>query len=374
MAVQVKKVRTNRELKRFINFPYKLYHKHPFWIPPLRIDEFKILHRDKNAAFDHCEACYWLAYKEGRIAGRIAGIINRLYIEKWGKQYARFGWIDFVDDEEVVKALLDTVETWAVEKGMTAVHGPLGFTDLDYEGMLIEGFEELGTLATIYNYPYYPVHLEKCGYSKDTDWVEYELTVPDKPLENVARIAEIALKRNKLRKLEARTKKDLLPYAADLFDLINEAYKSLYGVVPLTKKQVDAYIKQYFGFIRPEFVPVVLDEKGKMVAFGVTMPSLSRALQKAKGRLIPFGFFYLLKAMKKNDRADLYLVAVRPDLQGKGINAILIHEMNLVYNRIGVTRVESNPELETNAQVQGQWKYYERRQHKRRRCYIKHLK
>ena len=374
MSVQIKEVTTPRDLKKFVLFPYKLYKNHPYWVPPIRSDEFKTFHWKRNPAFEHCETKYWLAYKEGRVVGRVAGIINNLYIEKWKNKYARFGWIDFEDDEEISRALLTTAETWARERGMTAVHGPLGFTDLDHEGMLIEGFDELGTLAAIYNYPYYPQHIEKLGYKKDTDWVEYDLSVPQTPDEKVARFSDIALKRYKLKKLAAKNKKDLLPYAKDLFNLINVAYSNLYGVSPLTEKQMNTYVKQYFGFIKPEFVPVILDEAGEMVAFGVTMPSLSKALQKTQGKIFPFGFIHLLKALKKNDLADLYLVAVHPKYQGKGINAILIHEMNLVYNRLGITKVESNPELETNTLVQGQWKFYERRLHKRRRCYIKHLK
>jgi GNAT superfamily N-acetyltransferase len=212
------------------------------------------------------------------------------------------------------------------------------------------------------------------GYKKDTDWMEYEIPVPEEPNEQIARVAGIALRRYKLRLLNARNKKELLKYAKDLFYLIDLAYSKLYGVVPLTEKQVNAYVKQYFGFVRPEFVPVVLDEKGDMVAFGVTMPSLSKALQKCRGRILPFGFIHLLNALKKNDRADLYLVAVHPDYQGKGINAILINEMNLVYKKLGIKKVESNPELEMNRLVQAQWKYFTRRQHKRRRCFIKQLK
>jgi GNAT superfamily N-acetyltransferase len=256
---------------------------------------------------------------------------------------------------------------------MTAVHGPLGFTDLDREGMLIEGFDELGTLATIYNHPYYPVHLEKLGYVKDTDWMEYEMAVPSEPNATIARIADIALRRNKLTLLNVRRKKQLLAYAGDLFHLLDDEYKKLYGVVPLTQKQVDSYIKQYFGFVTPDFVPIVLDADGQMIAFGVTMPSLSFALQKAKGRLFPFGFIHLMRALKKNDRADLYLVAVKSEYQGKGVNAILIDKMNQVYNRLGITKAESNPELETNRLVQDQWKFFEKRQHKRRRCFIKRL-
>jgi GNAT superfamily N-acetyltransferase len=374
MSIEMREVKTLGDLKKFIGFPYKLYKNHPYWVPPLFMDEMNTLRKDKNPAFEHCEAKYWLAYKNKRIVGRIAAIINQLYIDKWKNKFARFGWIDFIDDKEVSKALLETAENWAKEKGMTAVHGPLGFTDLDYEGMLIEGFDELGTLATIYNYPYYPEHITQLGYKKDTDWMEYELPVPEEPNEKIARVAEIALRRNKLRLLNARNKKELLKYAKDLFDLIDVAYSNLYGVVPLTEKQVNAYVKQYFGFVKPEFVPVILDEKGKMVAFGVTMPSLSKALQKCRGRILPFGFIHLLNALKKNDRADLYLVAVHPDYQGKGINAVMINEMNLVYKKLGIKKAESNPELETNHLVQAQWKYFPRRQHKRRRCFIKHLK
>jgi ribosomal protein S18 acetylase RimI-like enzyme len=244
---------------------------------------------------------------------------------------------------------------------------------MDPEGMLVEGFDELGTLVGIYNYAYYPAHLENLGYGKDTDWVEYEVQVPEKPDERIAKLAKLLLKRYNLHLLDVKKKKDLLPYAGQLFDLLQEAYQQLYGFVPMTEEQVQVYIDQYFGFITPDFVPVVLDENDRMIAFGITMPSLSHALQKSQGRLFPFGFIHLLKALRKNDRADLYLVAVTPEYQGRGINAILIDKMNRTFNKLGVTQVESNPELEDNLLVQGQWKHYETRQHKRRRCYIKHL-
>ncbi len=373
MKPEIIRVTSRRELKAFIELPLSLYKGHPCYVPALFFDEANTLRRDRNAAFDHCEAEYWLARHEGRVVGRIAGIINHRYIEKWQKRQARFGWIDFIDDEEVAAALLGTVEAWAREKGMTALHGPLGFTDLDREGMLVEGFDELGTLATIYNHPWYPCHLEKLGYRKDTDWLEFEMQVPREPDEKIARIADIALRRNQLRLLEVRHKKELLYYGEAIFRLIDEEYSALYGVVPLTPKQVQGYISQYFGFVSPDFVPLVVDEQDRLVAFGVTLPSLSRALQKARGRLLPFGFIHLLRALKKNERADLYLVAVQSAYQGKGVNAVLIDRMNRVFNRLGVTRVESNPELETNLAVQDQWKYFERRQHKRRRCYIREL-
>ena len=378
MDVVIKEVTNLRELRAFIRFPNRLYRGNPYWVPALFLDDYQTFRRDKNPAFDYCDARYWLAYRGREIVGRIAGIYNCGHIEKWQQPYMRFGWVDFVDDPDVSAALFRQVESWAKEKGLTAVHGPLGFTDLDREGMLVEGFDELGTMATFYNYAYYPLHLEKLGYRKDVDWVEYEITVPSIPDPTIARIADLMLRRYNLRKFEARHKNDLLPYAHELFEVLNDEYEHLYGVVPLTEKQIAYYVKLYFGFISPEFVPVVLDENGRMVGFGITMPSLSKALQKAGGRFFPFGFVYLLHAlskhaMRKTGRADLYLVAVRSEYQGKGVNAILMDAINQVYARRGILKAESNPELETNQNVQGQWKYYEKRQHKRRRCFIKHL-
>ena len=373
MALQVKEVTSLSDLRSFIRFPFQIYRDNPYWVPALTSDELNTLRKDKNPAFAHCQARYWLALQDDRIVGRVAAILNHKHLETWHQPYLRFGWIDFIDDPAVSSALMGAVETWARESDLTAVHGPLGFTDFDREGMLVEGFTELSTMATGYNHPYYPIHLEKLGYVKDVDWVEYEMTVPPEPNETIARIADIALRRNKLKLLEVSSKKELLPLAKELFDLFNEEYKHLYGVVPLSEEQIQAYIKQYFGFVTPDFVPIVLDKDDRMVAFGITLPSLSKALQKANGSLFPFGFIHLLNALKKNDRADLLLVAVRSEYQGKGVNAILMNRMHRTFNRLGITKVESNPELETNADVQGQWKYYERRQHKRRRIFIKHL-
>lgn len=374
MKIEIEEIVTPKGLNAFIRFPHRLYRGNPYWVPALTFDELNTLRWDKNPAYEYCQARYWLARREGKIVGRVGAILNRRHIEKWGQKYLRFGWLDFVDDPEVSAALMETVEAWGRAAGMEAVHGPLGFTDMDREGMLIEGFDELATLATNYNYPYYPQHMERLGYTKDVDWVEYEITVPPEPNETIARIADLALRRNKLHLLTVRRKKDLLPYAYQLFELLQEAYQDLYGFVPLTEKQVEGYVKQYFGFVTPEFVPVVLDQQEKMVGFGIVMPSLSRALQKARGQLFPFGFLHLLRALKKNDRADLYLVGVKREYQGKGVNAILMDRMHRHFIRMGITKVESNPELENNANVQGQWKYYEKRQHKRRRVFIKHLR
>jgi len=373
MDVQIKEVKTQKDLKAFIQFPFSIYRGNSYWVPNLVSDDLNTLHWDKNPAFETCEARYWLAYGDGEIVGRVAAILNHPHIKKWGQRYMRFGWLDFVDDQQVSSALLRTVEGWAKEAVMTAVHGPLGFTDMDREGMLVEGFNELATMATNYNHPYYPVHMEKLGYAKDVDWVEYEISLPPRPDEKVARMAAIAAKRSKLRLLEIRNKKELLEHAKELFGLIESEYQVLYGFVPLTPRQVEAYIKQYFGFVSPDFVPLVINEKNEMVAFGVALPSLSRALQKARGRLFPFGFIHLLNALNKNDRADLYLVAVKSEYRSSGANAILMNKMHEVFLKIGVKKIETNPELETNYLVQGQWKYYETRQHKRRRIFIKQL-
>lgn len=373
MSIRIQEVTTRKELQAFIDFPYRLYRNNPCFVPPLRFDEEATLRKDKNPAYDYCDSRLWLAYREDKVVGRVAAIHNRAYIEKWKNKYLRFGWLDFTDDPDVVKVLMEQVERWAAELGMSAVHGPLGFTDLDHEGMLVEGFDQVGTLATLYNYPYYPVHLDALGYRKDADWVEYLAKVPSVIPENLQRISEIVQRRQHLTLVKASKPKDILPYAPAIFELINVAYGNLYGVVPLTPKQIDYYVKQYFSFIRVDFVSLVLDREGKLAAFGITMPSLSRALQKAGGSLFPFGFIHLLRAMRTNTIGDLYLVAVRPDLQGKGVNALLMCEINRSYIRHGITTVESNPQLENNEKIQAMWEHFEARQHKRRRCYIKPL-
>ncbi|MEM5774469.1 MAG: GNAT family N-acetyltransferase [Anaerolineaceae bacterium] len=373
MTIELKEVISHGDLREFIRFPLELYKNNPYYVPQLSGDEMNTLRRDKNAAFDHCPARYWMAYKNGRPAGRIAGILNRLHIQTWGQYYLRFGWVDFIDDAEVSAALFNRVESWAAELELKAVHGPLGFTDMDREAMLVEGFDEPGTLAAIYNYPYYPVHLERMGYVKDVDWVEYQIQVPTQKMEKLEAVSALVQKRCHLRLADVRNKKELVPYIPKIFDLLNTAYKELYGVVALTPKQIEQYVEQYFGFIHPDFVPLVVDEQDQLVAFAITMPSLTKALQKARGRLLPFGFIHLLSALKWNDLGDLYLVAVQPEYQGKGVNSILMSRLIDVFQKYGIRQAESNPELETNLLVQGQWKHFETRQHKRRRVYIKHL-
>ncbi|MBI9050314.1 MAG: GNAT family N-acetyltransferase [Anaerolineaceae bacterium] len=373
MTVEIKEVQSRKGLRKFIRFPHSLYKNNPYWVPALDFDEVNTLDPKKNPAFEYCETHYWLAYRDNQIVGRIAGIINHHAVDKWNQKYVRFGWIDFVDDIEVSRALLNKVESWAKEKEMLAVHGPLGFTDLDREGMLVEGFDELGTLATNYNHPYYPLHLQQLGYAKDIDWVEYEISVPNPPNETIERMAKISLRRNNLKLIHFNTKKELLKHAKALFNLLEEEYKHLYGVAPLTEKQIEAYIDQYLGFVKPSYVPIVVNENNEMVAFGIVMNSLSIALQRSSGMVFPFGFIHLIKALWKNDRADLYLVAVKSEYQGKGVNAIVMNHINHMLLKHKVRVVESNPELETNTDVQSQWKFFDTRQHKRRTCFIKTL-
>jgi hypothetical protein len=373
MPIQLKEVKTNRALKKFIQFPLQLYRDHPFYVPSLYTDEFQTLHWQKNPSFEHCEARYWLALRGKQVVGRIAGIINRRHSEKWAEPYMRFSWFDFIDDTEVSGALLACAADWARQKGLSALHGPFGFTNLDREGMLVEGFEELATMATQYNYPYYPKHMEYHGFKKDTDWIEFEIKVPPSLDPRIARAMDAILVRNQLRLLKLKNKRELLSYGPAIFQLINHEYSHLYGVVPLSEREIQHYIDSYFNIMHPDFISLIVNEQDRLIAFGVAIPSLSTALQKSQGRLFPFGWFHLLRALNRNTRADLYLVAVEKRYQGLGVNLVLMDHFCQVFNNRGIKLVESNPELETNLDVQSQWKLLERRQHKRRRCFIKEL-
>ena len=376
MAIIIKKVTSPKELKTFIRFNYELYKNNPYSVPDLYDDMLNTFSPEKNAAFEFCEADYFLAYKDNKLVGRVADIINRRANETWNKKEVRFGWIDFIDDLEVSKALLATVEDWGRQRGMEAIVGPLGFTDMDAEGMLVEGFDQLGTMATIYNYPYYPEHMEKLGYEKEADWVEFKLTVPDKLPEKFVRISEIILQKYNL-KIKKLSRKELKEknYGQRIFDLINEAYAPLYGYSKMTQRQIDQYIKMYLPLIDLRMVSLVEDAEENLVAVGISMPSLSKALQKAKGRMLPFGWFHLLKALfiKKPKVLDLLLVGVKPEYQSKGVNALLFYDLVPVYQQMGFEYGESNPELELNKKVQAQWTAFESVQHKRRRAFKKNI-
>jgi GNAT superfamily N-acetyltransferase len=371
--IELAEVRSRADLKRFVAFPEALYRGHPFFVPKLVGEELNTLRKDRNPAFEYCEARYWIAVKDGVPAGRVAGIISHRYIETWKRRRVRFGWLDFVDDPDVPAALLGAVENWGRARGLDEVHGPLGFCDFDRQGMLVEGFDELDVLTTNYNYPYYPARMEQLGYAKDADWLEYLITVPGAIPERVGRIARAALERSGLRVLQTRRRSDLKPYIADVFGLINETYRALYSVVELSEAQVRFYTKGFFGFVDHEYVKLILDSRGGVAAFGLSMPSFSRALQRNRGRLFPLGFVPMLRALRTNDRLDLLLTAVRPEFQNKGLGAILMIETWKTAAARGITHAEAGPELETNAKIRAQWDNFDARQHRRRRCYVKAL-
>ncbi|WP_321439059.1 N-acetyltransferase [uncultured Bacteroides sp.] len=377
MAVIVKQVSNKKELKEFIRFNIKLYKGNAYSVPDLYDDMLNTFNKDKNPAFEFCEAEYFLAYKDDKIVGRIAAIINHKANQTWNKKDVRFGWIDFIDDLEVSEALLKVVENYGKEHGMENIQGPLGFTDFDAEGMLIEGFDQLSTMATIYNYPYYPEHMQKLGYGKDADWVEFKIYIPETGVpEKHQRISDLIQRKYNLRVIKYTSGKKLAKdYGQAIFDLMNEAYSPLYGYSALSQKQIEHYMKIYLPVVDLKMVPLVVDQEGKLIAAGITMPSLSVALQKANGRLLPFGWFHLIKALffGKRKVIDLLLIAVKPEYQNKGVNALLFSDLIPVYQKEGCIFAESNPELELNGKVQAQWEYFETVQHKRRRAFIKKI-
>lgn len=374
MSVHIQKVSTKKDLKRFIRFNYDLYKDNAYSVPDLYDDMLRTFSPERNAAFEFCEADYFLAFDDtGKIVGRVAAIINRRANESWNKKAVRFGWIDFVDDPEVSRALIETVKAWGRERGMETIEGPLGFTDMDAEGMLVEGFDQLSTMATIYNYPYYPEHMEKLGLAKANDWVEMKIYIPDAIPEKHLRISEIIAKRYDLhiRKLTSKAEVKRSGVAHEIFRLINDAYTPLFGYSRMTDRQIDQYVNMYVPVLDLRMVSLVENGQGELVAVGISMASLSEALQKAKGKLLPFGWFHLLKALmwKRPKVLDLLLVAVRPDYQGKGVNALLFTDLIPVYQQLGFEYAESNPEMELNGKVQSQWQYFKTEQHKRRRCF-----
>ena len=380
--IEIKKVESKKDLKTFIDFHYDLYEGNEYDVPNLFSDEMNTLSKDKNAAFEFCEAEYYLAYKDGKLAGRVAAIINHKANNKWGKKSVRFGWIDFIDDREVSKALLDAVEKYGKEKGMEDMVGPLGFTDMDPEGMLTWGFDQLGTMPTIYNYPYYPEHIEALEeFEVDNKYVEFKIMVPDTVPEKYAKIAMMIEKRYNLhvRKL---TKKDVFQggMGQKIFDLINDTYKDLYGYSELSQKQIDQLIKSYLGFLDFNLITCIedwTDGEHKLIGVGITMPSLAHALRKChRGRLLPFGWFHVLRAIKqhKTNIVDLLLIGILPEYRAKGANALLFADLIPWYQKYGIEWGETQVELETNAGVQGQWGALTPVMHKRRKCYKKIIK
>ena len=376
MSIVIKKVSDKASLKKFVYFNINLYKGCEQYVPPLIYDEMATLDKEKNPAFDHCEAEYFLAYKGEEIVGRIAAIINHKANEIWNQKHARFSFVDFIDDKEVSNKLFATAESWAQHKGMTHIQGPIGFTDLDHEGLLIEGYDRISTMLTSYSYPYYRKHIEGLGYKKDQDWNEFLINIPDGVPERFERIAQVVQKRFGLVVKHFSNKKEVMGYAHDVFRLLNKAYKDLYGYVELTEKQIDYYVNMYIPMLRLEFFTVILrQEDHRLVGFGIGLPSLAIALQKAKGKFLPTGWYHLYRALKGNDNEilDLLLIGVDPEYQGKGVNSLIFNEFIPAANRLGFKVAESNPELASNTRVQSMWDGMDAEQHKTRRAYIKEL-
>ncbi len=364
------------ELRRYVQFGIDLYAGNSCYVPPLVFDEINTFIPDKNPAFDYCRSQSFMAYRDGVPVGRITAIVNTAANKKFGKKDVRFGWVDFIDDEAVVDALFKAVEEWGRRQGMTRIVGPMGFSDMDPEGMLIEGFDEMGTMATIYNYPYYKQHMERLGFKKEADWVEYRMTVPDKVPDKYMRVADIVRRRFELETPKYTSRKKLKKdYGTAIFNLINEAYANLYGFVELTPRQIEYYVDMYLGLLRLEDVCVITDKNKELVGFGISIPSLSKALRACDGNLFPTGWYHLLRAIRgHSDVVDLMLVAIKPEYQGKGVNALLFSVLLPNYIANGYKFAESNVELEGNENVQKQWEYFERRQHRRRRAWGKDIR
>ena len=376
MSVSIKTVTTKRDFKIFARFANRMYKGNAYYVPSIVMDDLNTFDKAKNAAFEFCEAEFYLAYKDGKLVGRVAAIVNHKANEAWNVKQVRFGWFDFVDDIEVSAALLDAVAAFGKSRGMTDMAGPLGFTDFDPEGMLVEGYDRVSTMALIYNHPYYPEHMEKLGYHKETGWVEYRLTLPEAPSERHRSIAEAVKARYglKVRKLTKRqVKKE--GYGQKIFKLINETYCVLYGYSLLSEKQIDQYVDAYLGIVNMELLSFVEDSDGNLIAAALTIPSMAGALQKCNGELLPFGWWHLLKSMywKRPDTLDLLLIGVRPDYQNKGVNSLVMVDLLERYHKLGFKYAETNANLESNIKIQAMWDHFEHELHKRRWIFAKEI-
>ena len=376
MPIIIKPVTTKREMKQFICFNYELYKDSAYAVPDLYNDVRDTLDPKKNAAFEFCEAQPFIALRDGKVVGRIVAVINHKANKAWNKKSVRFGWVDFIDDKEVVDALFLAVEEWGRERGMDEIHGPLGFTDFDPEGMLVEGFDRISTMALIYNHPYYPEHMKQLGYHKETGWGEFRITLPDSIPDRHKQLSKLVIERNNL-KVRKLTLKQIRKerYGQKLFQLINQTYSILYGFSMLSEKQIDQFVDTYLSLIDPRMLTFIEDENGELIAAGISMPSIANALQKCRGELFPFGWWHLVKTMfiKRSDTVELLLIGVRPDYKNKGIPTILICDLLETYNRLGFKYAETNAMLETNTAVRSLWAPFEHEQHKRRWIFAKEI-
>lgn len=369
MSANVTQVRSRRDMDRFIKLPFRLYRDDPLWIPPLIYQERAQFDPDKNPAYRYCDASFFLVRRDGRTVGRVAALVNRRYLEKTGRKCGRFGWFECFEDREAAGMLMDAAEEWLADRGMTEVSGPMGFTDNDMTGCLVEGFEELPTIAGSYNPPWYNDFMTSRGYTKEVDYVEYRIKVPEEIPEKMQRLVKLISQRSSVRVFSEKSTRVLSrKWGHQLFEVLNESYRDLYGTTMLDEREIDYYIKSYLGQVDPEFIKLAVDGD-KMVGFIIAMPNLSRAFQKARGRLFPFGFIHILREMKRSRVLDFYLAGIRPGYQGKGIDALMGYEMGRSALSRGMEYAESNHELEDNKKIQALWKMYEKRLHRRSRVY-----
>ena len=376
MALEIREITTRKELKQFIEFTNKLYRECEYYCPPLFFDEMNCFDKEKNPALEVCDYKLWMAYRDGKAVGRIAGVVNYKANEKWGYKNARFGWFDFIDDLEVSKALLDKVAEWGKEKGMTAINGPVGFTDFDHQGLLLEGYEYLAPMASLYNFPYYVKHFDAYGLTKDADWIEIQVYPPTCCPERLNRIAEIVKERSKVRVDKVKNARELVrKYGIEYMDVIDIAYQKLYNFQPMTIKQKNYYKDMYFPILNFDFVTLVVNDKDEVVGVGVGMPDISEPLRKCGGHLFPFGWYHVLKALKAKqmDAFNFLLIAVRPDYQDKGINALFFQDQIPYINKYKIKRLETTAILETNTKNIANFTQFDHKMHKRRRAYIKQI-
>ncbi len=365
----IKEVRTNKDLMDFVKFPMKLYKDNPYFVPPLINDEKNIWNANENPALQYSEAKQFLALKNNEVVGRVAVMINHKEARELGISKVRFGWLDFIDDEVVSKALIDVVIDYARAKNIHKIEGPMGFTNLDKAGMLTMGFDQLATMIGIYNAEYYPIHMEKLGFKKEKEWVEFEIVFPEKLDEKIVKFNKIISEKYHLNVVKFKNKKEILPYVEPMFRLLDETYKTLSTYTPITAEQIKTYKEKYFSFINKDYIICIENERKELISFAITMPSYSKALQKANGKIFPFGWWHLLQAGKHNDRANFYLIGIHPEYQRRGVTSIIFKEIYDVFKKKGVRILETNPELEENKSIQLLWKDYNPRNHKKRRTY-----
>lgn len=373
----IKEVETKHEMDDFVKLTDRLYDDCPYYVPDLRMDVRATFDPKKNAGLEFTDIQPFIAYNEkGNAVGRIAGIINHHANDKWKTKNVRFGLFDFIDDTDVSSALLDAVSRWGKERGMDTLQGPMGITDFDKEGMLLEDFDQMGSMNTLYNHPYYPRHMEALGYEKEVDWIQVRIDIPQKTPARYVRVAKYAKEMFNL-KVKKLTDKDIneFDYGHKVFRLLNEAYQPIFGFTELTDKQIDSFLKQYLALIDKRLVTVVENEKDEVIGVVITMYSLSQAMRKAKGKLFPFGWYHLLKALKwkHEDNAELLLIAVRPDYQMMGVNALFFDDLLPIYKELGIRWAETGPQLEDNVRELSQWKPLNPTFIKRRRCYKKKI-